>query len=205
MKLAHNLTSAEVKALCSKYGTRHQYTWKSKRQPAKQKDYHSHRKCPIPGCGVILKLLKPHLTGVHGIIKGSDRYRTLLNRAICYKKNVRSNVMVEKGTLRIDVPVIGKDGVKSKSSVEHVNDNNKEDAIGGACDDQDEAGSIDLFDDHDRESISEESDESRAHSPKVLSNEEKACKKILDDFYDYLTSADCGDKDPIASRQAQVQ
>ena len=103
--------------------------------------------------------------------------------------------MVEKGEPRKEVPVIGKD------------DDGKGDgkANNGGGSDQDEAGSVDLFDDCDDESISDDSDEQEADTEKVLSNKEKACKKILEDFYEYLTSADCGNKDPKASRQAQVQ
>ena len=59
----------------------------------------------------------------------------------------------------------------------------------GNTSDADENGSVDLFANYDSASISDESGEG-VDSGKVLLNKEKACKKILDDFYRYLTSAD---------------
>ena len=63
---------------------------------------------------------------------------------------------------------------------------------------------VDLFDEYDSESILDDSAEQGADTGKVLSNKEKACMKILDDIFVYLTSADRGNEDLKASRHAQI-
>ena len=50
-------------------------------KPAKYKDYHKHRKCPIDGCSAVVKRLPPHLSQKHEIPSKSAMFFELLQKA----------------------------------------------------------------------------------------------------------------------------
>lgn len=63
------------------FGLRKPYETGQKKSLPKFTDYHHHRRCPMIGCGAVVKRLPPHLRQVHGISKASPAFAKLLKKA----------------------------------------------------------------------------------------------------------------------------
>ena len=186
----HKLTKQERQRIQFIHKTRKTYTWKAERPAAKYKDYHVQRKCPVHKCGAVVKRLKPHLTGKFHNITDPELLKSLMLK---WKGTVPQP---KKGVPHF---ILSNPFPESDSGSEFHETNHE-------SDDLVDSDTNSFSNDEDVESASSRSliDEVKdLQTPHIMNN--YTVDAILDSFYQYLISADCGNKDQRSSRQHQSQ
>ena len=75
MRNVHNWTKEAASKVLSKFNMRQcKDKLKNEKKEAKNKDYHSRRRCPLPNCHSIVQRLPAHLQKVHKLDKQSKEY-----------------------------------------------------------------------------------------------------------------------------------
>ena len=189
------------------FNTREPYKWKEERAGPQKKDYHIPKKCPVMGCNATVIKIKRHLTGNSHRITDVEELNVLCQRAKWEKTRLGRQI-----ANKIQRNVVNAESLHSSESDSTyvVKKKHEEGATFW-----DEREGSDLDDWSSSASYSDKGTTSTSDSTE-LKNEIEDIKSfqltntsgtaaMLDLFYKYLVSADCGNKDPRSSKQHKVQ
>ena len=187
----HKLNDQQCAMLKHKHGTRKPYVYKKERGPRKQKDYHRRKKCPIYGCHRYVKRLKPHLLGKLHNINNADEIERLLSLSRKSSELLTENPIQTPSKNINDMPMPSSDSGSSYGP-----DSEWDDIAGSTS-----SSEYNALSDGNSEHLPDEIGTLQEY---YLTNE-KTIEGMLEQFYKYLVSADCGNKDPRSSKQHQTQ
>ena len=194
MRLVHKWSDDCARYVKAQYGLRKEYTSVKQRVSDSRKDYHKTKACPVDGCKAVTKVVSRHLKKSHGMSPNDPEYKVLLKQAVTIdhpkSKQTSEKTVTKKQSL---LPLLlQNDDLRSVSD-----DSNFLDDIGDHSSGSDE-------DDGSSESScsSNASEEGVSTSSNVQSNKAIA-KDLLGAFYQFLTSADSGNKDERSATQCQ--
>ena len=194
MRLVHKWSDGCARYVKAQFGLRKEYTSVKQRASDSRKDYHKTKACPVDGCKAVTKVMSRHLKKSHGMSPNNPEYKVLLKRAVTIdhpkSKQTSEKTVTKKQSL---LPLLLQNDDLSSGS----DDSNFLEDIGDHSSGSDE-------DDGSSESSysSNVSEEGVSTSSDVQSNKAIA-KDLLDAFYQFLTSADSGNKDERSAKQCQ--
>ena len=189
------------------------YKRKEDKEP-KFKDYHKPRQCPIGDCTVTVKRLIPHLTGKHKLEKGTTEFDMLVRRSLIPTESsltmLRIQEIEEKRMQQPKTNSLTALLCDDQMSIASTDDSYHPTVDGeqkSFCSSDSLFSGVETMSSADS-NVSLKTDEMEEEIAELnayhVTNPE-TCEAILDDFYEYLISADCGNKDERSSRQHRMQ
>ena len=187
----HKLSKQQCEMIKHQYKTRKQYVYREERGPARQKDYHHPKKCPISGCHRYVKRLKPHLIGkLHNISNANEIKRLLsLSRG---SKEIMFEQHVQKTPQTIQEMPLHSSDSGSSYSIDYEE---------GEAAESIESSDYSTSTERDSPNLLDEANDLREN----CTMNERTIEGMLEQYYQYLISADSGNKDARSSKQHQAQ
>ena len=204
--LFHKLDKSQVERVKRIFNTREPYKWQKERNGPKKRDYHNPKKCPISGCNAVVIKLKRHLTGnSHGIndpeelnvlCQRAKREKTSLGKQIASKIQVNFKDVESLQTSDSDATYVAEEELEEG---EIFCDKREEHDLGNSS--SSSYTEKETTSTSDSTELKNEVEDIRGFQ---LTNKSGTAAS-LEQFFKYLISAECGNKDPRSSKQHKVQ
>ena len=202
MRLVHKWSDEYAKHVKAQYRLRKEYTSVTHRKPKIKPDYHKTKACPGDGCKAVTKVMSRHLKRSHEISPNDPQYKVLLKRAITIdnprRKQIPEKSVVKKQSL---VPLLLQKDELSSGSHDSTFEEDTSDCNSGSETLERHTGFID--DESSQSSYSSNASKESASTSSDVESNKATAKDLLKAFYQFLTSADSGNKDERSAKQCQ--